>query len=144
LFTLDYHHIEVTFCGGEATTYITPRTSPDLPTTVACGVQWNPCTLPGRTAAYIYIVAAQAGEDPYTHVKLLNGNWYCIEAYEYQGDLFWITQEDWLIDSASTLHPANFTSSTVYHPSTTSLEPVQQNKSENSGESSEADNEQIN
>jgi hypothetical protein len=32
---------------------------------------------------YTYKVAAQAGEDLYTHVKLLNGDWYRIEAYKY-------------------------------------------------------------
>jgi hypothetical protein len=105
-------------------------------------VQWNPCTLPGRAATYTYTVAAQAGEDPYTHIKLLNSNWYRIEAYEYQGDLFWITQEDWLINSASTLHLARFTSPTAYQPPTTPSKPTKRDKSENSTEPSDSDNEQ--
>jgi hypothetical protein len=58
---------------------------------------------------------------PYTHIELINGNWYRIELYVYKEDLFWIVQEDWLINSASTLHLANFASPTAYKPRTIDL-----------------------
>jgi hypothetical protein len=70
----------------------------------------------------LYTVATQAEEDLYTHIELLNSDWYHIEPYKYQGHLFWITQKDWIIDSASTLHPTNFTSPTAYHPPTKQLD----------------------
>lgn len=79
--------------------------------------------------------------DPYTHIELLNGDWYCIEPYKYRGDLFWATQEDWLIASASTLHPVNFNSPTAYHPPTTRAEPEQKRESSESDTSSETGNE---
>jgi hypothetical protein len=79
---------------------------------------------------HTYTVAAPTGEDPYTHVKLLNGDWYRIEAYEYRGDLFWITQEDWLIKPESTLHPANFKSPTVYYPPTASSRKAEEDSSD--------------
>jgi hypothetical protein len=55
---------------------------------------------------------------PYTHIELINGDWYRIDPYVYRDELFWIIQEDWLITSASTSHPANFTSPTTYQPCT--------------------------
>ena len=140
-YTLEYQLIELTFRGKDSTTYVTPRKTPDLPSFIAQGALWNPCTLPGRESHYTYTVAKKAQEDPYTHVELINGDWYRIEPYEYRGDLFWITQEDWLIASASTLHPVNFTSPTAYYPPTTRAEPEQKRESSESDTSSETGNE---
>ena len=78
-YTLEYQLIELTFRGKDSTTYVTPWKTPDLPSFIAQGALWNPCTLPGRESHYTYTIAEKAQEDPYTHVELINGDWYCIK-----------------------------------------------------------------